>query len=92
MLHLLFLSSYPSSFFERFQPHSDVLLFLDNAVLLLLENALHFTLRQHSCFVLDTDLTLRGIKFTQIQHHVQIINAEEWVKLTVQHEKVVSWF
>lgn len=78
----------------------------ENSCLLLYQDAVYFTLqtskyahklqqlsRKHKIYILETDLAARGIlgKVLQIKNQIENVNYQQFVELTMQHEKIISW-
>jgi tRNA 2-thiouridine synthesizing protein B len=95
MLHLIFQSPIETALFERFDS-GDVIVFLENAVLRLLQNSLladnlKQQLSKNRLCVLADDLSIRGIKTMELVNGIEVIDYAELVKLTVNNSVIQSW-
>lgn len=73
------------------QPH-DSLLLVENAVYAASENTPHFAdiANINDIFVLEEDLNARGWR-EKVAKNIQVIDRFEFVELTVNQEKSISW-
>lgn len=71
----------------------DTLLFIENAVLVVTQPTLLNKIKASGCKVaiLDCDLTARGLAHL-VPDDLTRINMEQFVSLTCEHNKVISWF
>jgi tRNA 2-thiouridine synthesizing protein B len=95
MLHLIFQSPIETVLFERFDS-GDVIVFLENAVLRLLQDSqLAETLKQqlskNRLCVLTDDLTTRGINAQELISGIEVIDYSTLVELTVSNPVIQSW-
>ncbi len=88
MLHLLFLSPIPDAILARVDA-KDALVFLENAVLALLQN--NALLMNKQCYVLATDLAVRGINVDELPPNIHVIDYADFVALSVKHPIAQSW-
>ena len=93
MLHLVFELSLPT--LERLKNQASVI-FLNNAVLGLIQhsqwqNALIELMRETPCYVLSTDLMLRGIETNLLCEGIMLIDYAQFVQLTVEHTPIQTW-
>lgn len=95
MLHLMFKSPLESAVLARLGV-GDELVFLENAVLCLLQtgadnNTLFELSKTHSLYVLADDLAVRGIAVDELVQGIWVINYTDFVALTVKHPVIQSW-
>ena len=95
MLHLISQSPIETAVFERVAD-GDELVFLDNAVLRLLQHGelnqtLSVLLKTHRLYVLADTLTVRGISTEELVQGISIIDYPQLVALTVKHSVIQSW-
>lgn len=94
MLHLVFHTPVDSTLLQRISSE-DAIVFMDNAVLLLLKNSIFCkalsNLTHHSCYALLEDLQIRGINPQELSADIQIINYTQLVDLTVANSVIQSW-
>ncbi len=94
MLHLIFELS-DSIVLNRLHNQAGVI-FLNNAVLKLLKNAVFQTaltelLSTTPCYVLSDDLTLRGIETDLLLEQIAVIDYAKFVQLTLEHTPIQTW-
>ena len=94
MLHLIFELS-DSIVLNRLHNQAGVI-FLNNAVLKLLKNAVFQTaltelLCTTPCYVLSDDLTLRGIETDLLLEQIAVIDYAKFVQLTLEHTPIQTW-
>jgi tRNA 2-thiouridine synthesizing protein B len=95
MLHLISQSPIEKAVFERVAI-GDELVFLDNAVLRLLQQGelqqtLSALLKTHPLYVLKDTLAVRGIQPEQLVQGINIIDYPQLVALTIKHPVIQSW-
>ena len=95
MLHLISQSPIESAVLERVAD-GDELVFLDNAVLRLLQQGelnqiLSVLLKNHRLYVLADTLTVRGISVEELVQGISVIDYPQLVALTVKHSVIQSW-
>lgn len=95
MLHLISQSPIDSAVLERISV-GDELVFLDNAVLRLLQHGelnhpLTLLLKKNQLHVLADALTIRGIVAEELVQGINIIDYTQLVELTVKHSVIQSW-
>ncbi len=95
MLHLISQSPIESAVLERVAV-SDELVFLDNAVLRLLQQGelnqiLSALLKNHQLYVLADTLTVRGISAEELVQGISVIDYPQLVALTIKHSVIQSW-
>lgn len=95
MLHLIFQSPIETAILERIDPE-DVVVFLENAVLRVLQNssisdALKQQLRSNRLCVLSDDISIRGIAKDELIEELEVIDYAGLVELTVNNAVVQSW-
>lgn len=95
MLHLIFQSPIEGAILERIDS-GDVVVFLENAVLRILQNsAISDTLTQqlgsNRLCVLSDDLAVRGIAPNELVKGIEVIDYAELVELTVSNPAIQSW-
>lgn len=94
MLHLIFHSPVDPVIFERITPEDNVV-FMDNAVLVLLQGGkLSKTienLSDYSFYALFEDLHIRGIQTSELIAGIQAISYPQLVELTVANPLIQSW-
>ena len=95
MLHLISQSPIESAVLERVAD-GDELVFLDNAVLRLLQQGelnqtLSALLKNHQLYVLADTLTVRGISAEELVQGISVIDYPQLVALTVKHSVIQSW-
>ncbi len=94
MLHLIFQSPVDPVIFERITPEDSVV-FMNNAVLGLLENGkltqVLRNLSHYHFYALTEDMQIRGIKTTELYTGIKAINYAQLVELTVANPLIQSW-
>lgn len=95
MLHLIFQSPIETAVLERTEA-GDVLVFLENATLRILQNgtladSLTGKLATHRLCVLAEDLVIRGISPDALIKGIEVIDYAGLVDLTVKHPLIQSW-
>lgn len=95
MLHLVFQSPLEAVVLERIEP-GDVVVFLENAVLRVLQNsvisaALTRKLGQNRFYVLTDDIAVRGITSDELIAGLEVIDYAGLVELTVNNPVIQSW-
>ena len=95
MLHLISQSPIESAVLERVAD-GDELVFLDNAVLRLLQQGelnqiLSALLKNHRLYVLADTLTVRGISAEELVQGISVIDYPQLVALTIKHSVIQSW-
>jgi tRNA 2-thiouridine synthesizing protein B len=95
VLHLVSQSPIETALFQRVAA-GDALVFLDNAVLRLLQHSdlnqpLSALLKNHRLYVLADTLAVRGINAEELLQGISIIDYPQLVALTVQHSVIQSW-
>ncbi|MFA6163787.1 MAG: sulfurtransferase complex subunit TusB [Methylobacter sp.] len=95
MLHLIFQSPIEVAILERIDS-GDVVVFLENAVLRILQNGLlSGTLTQqlkcNRLCVLSDDIAVRGIAADELVTGIEVIDYSELVELTVNNPVIQSW-
>ena len=95
MLHLISQSPIESAVLERVVD-GDELVFLDNAVLRLLQQGelnqtLSALLKNHRLYVLADTLTVRGISVEELVQGISVIDYPQLVALTIKHSVIQSW-
>lgn len=95
MLHLIFQSPVEIAVLERIDL-GDVVVFLENAVLRVLQNSstsetLTQQLKSNRLCVLSDDIAARGIAPDELIKGVEVINYAELVDLTVHNRIIQSW-
>ncbi len=95
MLHLISQSPIESAVLERVAD-GDELVFLDNAVLRLLQQGelnqiLSVLLKNHRLYVLADTLTVRGISVEELVQGISVIDYPQLVALTIKHSVIQSW-
>jgi sulfur relay protein TusB/DsrH len=71
-------------------------IFLNNAVFQLLKNSrfesdLTALAQTTSCYVLNDDLTIRGIEMTLILENIEPIDYAKFVQLTAENTPIQTW-
>lgn len=95
MLHLIFQSPIEAAIFERIDP-DDVIVFLENAVLRVLQNSsisgrlIQLVNISRLC-VLSDDMVMRGITHEELISGLEVISYTELVELAVDNTVVHSW-
>ena len=94
MLHLVFELS-DNVVLKRLH-HQAGVIFLNNAVLKLLKNSqfqsdLINLMNTTSCYVLNEDLTLRGIEVDFILEKIEPIDYAKFVQLTIENTPIQTW-
>ena len=71
----------------------DTLVLIENAVLVVTQPALLNKVKASGCKLaaLECDLTARGLTHLT-PDDLTLVNMEQFVSLTCQHDKVISWF
>ena len=95
MLHLIFQSPIDTAIFERIDS-GDVVMFLENAVLRVLQNSsitdrLTQQLGSNRLCVLSNDITVRGIAPEDLIKGFEVIDYAGLVELTVNNPVIQSW-
>jgi sulfur relay protein TusB/DsrH len=95
VLHLIFQSPIETAVLERTDA-GDVLVFLENSVLRILQNGtladtLTKQLKTRRLYVLEDDLAIRGIDTDELVQGIEVIDYAELVALTVKHPLIQSW-
>jgi tRNA 2-thiouridine synthesizing protein B len=95
VLHLIFQSPIEVAILERIDS-GDVVVFLENAVLRILQNGLlSGTLTQqlkcNRLCVLSDDIAVRGIAADELVTGIEVIDYSELVELTVNNPVIQSW-
>ena len=95
MLHLIFQSPIETAILERIDS-GDVVVFLENAVLRILQNSLlSDTLTQqlgsNRLCVLSDDIAVRGIAADELVKGIEVIDYAGLVELTVNNPVIQSW-
>lgn len=95
MLHLIFQSPIESAILARIDA-GDVVVFLENAVLRILQNSvISNTLAQqlsgNRLCVLSDDIAVRGIAPDELVNGIEVIDYAELVELTVNSPVIQSW-
>ncbi|QGX38474.1 sulfurtransferase complex subunit TusB [Permianibacter aggregans] len=83
-LHLLFSNRHAEQILHQ---KDDAVLLLQDAVLQALSSSLSF---QCPVFVRKADADARGIS-ASLPADIKLIDDREWVALTLQHDKTISW-
>jgi tRNA 2-thiouridine synthesizing protein B len=95
MLHLVFQSPIETAVLERIDS-GDVVVFLENAALRLLQNSnknneITQQLSRNRLCVLSDDLVIRGIGFNELVNGVEVIDYAALVELTINSQVTQSW-
>ncbi len=95
MLHLIFQSPIEVAILERIDS-GDVVVFLENAVLRILQNGLLSgtltqQLKRNRLCVLSDDIVVRGIAADELVNGIEVIDYSELVELTVNNPVIQSW-
>ena len=95
MLHLVFQSPIEAAVLERIDS-GDVVVFLENAVLRVLQNsvisdAVTQQLGKNRLCVLSDDIAIRGISPNELIEGLEVIDYAGLVELTVNNPIVQSW-
>ncbi|MFZ2312902.1 MAG: sulfurtransferase complex subunit TusB [Methylobacter sp.] len=95
MLHLIFQSPIEVAILERIDS-GDVVVFLENAVLRILQNGLLSgtltqQLKRNRLCVLSDDIVVRGIAVDELVNGIEVIDYSELVELTVNNPVIQSW-
>jgi tRNA 2-thiouridine synthesizing protein B len=95
VLHLIFQSPIESAILARIDA-GDVVVFLENAVLRILQNSVisNTLAQQLSCnrlCVLSDDIAVRGIAPDELVNGIEVIDYAELVELTVNNPVIQSW-
>ena len=95
MLHLVFQSPIETAILERIDS-GDVVVFLENAVLRVLQNSvisdtLTRQLGRNRFCVLSDDIAIRGISPDELVKGLEVIDYAELVELTVNSPIIQSW-
>ncbi|TRX00524.1 sulfurtransferase complex subunit TusB [Candidatus Methylobacter oryzae] len=95
MLHLIFQSPIEAAILERIDP-DDVVVFLENAVLRVLQNSninavLKRQLSNNRLCVLADDIVIRGIAKDELIEEIEVIDYAGLVELTVNNAVIQSW-
>jgi len=95
VLHLIFQSPIEAAILERIDS-GDVVVFLENAVLRVLQNSsindtLTRQLDSNRLCVLSDDIAIRGITLDELVKGLEVIDYAELVELTVNNPVIQSW-
>jgi tRNA 2-thiouridine synthesizing protein B len=95
VLHLISQSPIASAVLQRVAD-GDELVFLDNAVLRLLQHGelnqtLSALLKNHQLYVLADTLTVCGISTEELVQGISVIDYPQLVALTIKHSVIQSW-
>jgi tRNA 2-thiouridine synthesizing protein B len=95
VLHLIFQSPIEIAVLERIDS-GDVVVFLENAVLRILQNGLLSgtltqQLKHNRLCVLSDDIAVRGIAADELVNGIEVIDYAELVELTVNNPVIQSW-
>jgi len=95
VLHLIFQSPIEVAILERIDS-GDVVVFLENAVLRILQNGLLSgtltqQLKRNRLCVLSDDIVVRGIAVDELVNGIEVIDYSELVELTVNNPVIQSW-
>ncbi|MDO9270979.1 MAG: sulfurtransferase complex subunit TusB [Methylobacter sp.] len=95
MLHLIFQSPIETAILERIDS-GDVVVFLENAVLRVLQNSsisdtLARQLDNNRLCVLSDDIAIRGITLDELINGLEVIDYAGLVELTVNNPVIQSW-
>jgi len=95
VLHLIFQSPVETAVLERTEA-GDVLVFLENSVLRILQNGvlaepLAGKLSTQRLYVLAEDLAVRGISPEALIEGIEVIDYAGLLALTVKHPLIQSW-
>lgn len=95
MLHLIFQSPIDYAIWERIDSE-DVVVFLENAVLRILQNSgvrnmLAKRISSSRFYVLSDDIAVRGIAPNELLEGIEIIDYAGLVELTVNNPTIQSW-
>lgn len=95
MLHLVFQSPVETAVLERIDS-GDVVVFLENAVLRILQNGLLSAtltqqLKRNRLCVLSDDIAVRGIAADELVNGIEVIDYAGLVELTVNNPVIQSW-
>lgn len=95
MLHLVFQSPVETAVLERIDS-GDIVVFLENAVLRILQNGLLSAtltqqLKRNRLCVLSDELAVRGIAADELVNGIEVIDYAELVELTVNNPVIQSW-
>lgn len=95
MLHLIFQSPIETALLERIDS-GDVVVFLENAVLRVLQNSsisdtLTRQLGSNRLCVLSDDIAIRGIASDELVKGIEVIDYAGLVELTVNNPIVQTW-
>ncbi|MDO9187452.1 MAG: sulfurtransferase complex subunit TusB [Bacteroidia bacterium] len=95
MLHLIFQSPIETAILERIDS-GDVVVFLENAVLWILQNSgmsirLTQQLDSNRLCVLSNDIAVRGIAPDDLVKGFEVIDYAGLVELTINHPVIQSW-
>lgn len=95
MLHLIFQSPIENAVLQRIDS-GDVIVFMENAVLRILQNgvmetALASLLSSNRLCVLSEDIIVRGIAVDELIKGIDVIDYAELVELTVHNSVIQSW-
>ena len=95
MLHLVFQSPVETAVLERIDS-GDVVVFLENAVLRILQNGLLSAtltqqLKRNRLCVLSDDIAVRGIAADELVNGIEVIDYAGLVELTVNNPVIQTW-
>ena len=91
-LHIINKSGDPFLLCSRALTTGDALILIEDGIYLLSteQNKLADIAQRHSIFILDADLTARGIDINAVTSTVT--DYQGFVKLTTQYDNTLSWF
>ncbi|WP_431356912.1 sulfurtransferase complex subunit TusB [Litoribrevibacter albus] len=90
-LHLVFSSPYKHSALQdclKVVQKSDAILLIEDGVFAVSHPEYSDKLNCHPCYALESDLESRGIN---TPNSVAVINYDDFVELTLQFDKTISW-
>ena len=95
MLHLIYQSPLESATLQRIAINDSVL-FMENALFRLLKskhytNELEAMSKLHSLFVLAEEIEIRGIHPSELISGIKIIDYQDFVTLTLNHQLIQTW-
>lgn len=95
MLHFIFQSPIETAILERIDS-GDIVVFLENAVLRVLQNSsisdtLTHQLSNNRLCVLSDDIAIRGITLDELISGLEVIDYAGLVELTVNNPVIQSW-
>lgn len=71
---------------------ADALLFIEDGVYALINNAAAFKVKPCALYALDSDLSARGIDPVELPPSVEVINHARFVELSCEQANSVSWY